>query len=1147
MESPLRCTLLLCQVISSAITIFVDTEQPIIFRNSERSFGYQVVHFGKWVIVSAPLYPEATNKSGRLYHCDPWTRSCSPIPITGSPDDDHISLGLSLTSQKKPLQLLACGPTLRRTCGQNMYVNGRCYLLDERLQMIGALPSQLPECSLQGLDIVFLIDGSSSITSFDFQTMLDFVTTVMEDFSDSNVQFALMQYSSVYKTHFNFMNFSKIRNPKLLTRGIIQQRGTATQTCSAIMKVIKELFDPRKGARENVEKLLIIITDGESRMDDTTAADSTREANRLGVQRIAIGVGNAFSHPLANDELKSIASLKSEDHVFKVTDFSALKSLHKTLEDKIFSIEGMQSLSGEKFQMEVSQEGLSALLTPDGVFLGAVGANNWAGGAYSYKTWQGKGTWINTPEDGTDMKNSYMGYAMQQVNWDLIAIGAPRFHHLGRVLIYRRNPNSVLWSQVATVVGEQIGSYFGSVLNSLHVNSSRSLLLVGAPTYFSSDFPGGLVYLCPVTRVMDSDVTNLTHITCTCLQTLQGDSSQAAGYFGSAISILPDLTGDDFLDLAVGAPCEDNNQGAVYIFPGQDGGFKTAYIQRVPGQEVSRKIMYFGRSVTGQVDMTGDNLPDLVVGGEGQVLILRSRPVLDISASMTFDPREISYTDYECADHHGQGPVTTITVCFTIHIRSKEVSDVNFGQLTYNVFLDAGRTNTRAVFSSAGRSIKKTLMLHEGDNCQHHSIDLPECVEDSLTALRTALNYSVTGNPVLSEDSQTTQIREIFFEKNCGGDDECQDDLRVNLTFSNLTQLVVGLFPDVTVMISVKNLGDDSYNTRVLIPFPSGLSYRRVSLTESNRRVTITCSTLESQRVVTCGVNRPLLRPNTTAVFEVNFHVVLMAELGDMLTMTANVTSDNGWPPNQLMTSSSGVRVFYSVYVTVSRLEETTKYQNFSSSDYSIKHVYQVINLSQRRLPLSIILLIPLSLGNTSVWEKPNITSSQPELSTCTKTEEKSVDGFQERMKISPVLNCSVGTCLKISCDIRYLEARTSVIFIISGAVTTSWSTQTKLKRIYIQSSAEIIYDRQLFWHILKQSFVTAQAQTMLEISPGYNYYPLMLGSSLGGLLLLALITVALYKLGFFKRQYKEMMLESPGEESAVMSEADPAGSGAPP
>ncbi|KAG9464555.1 hypothetical protein GDO78_019758 [Eleutherodactylus coqui] len=705
----------LITVISSAITIFVDTEQPIIFRNSERSFGYQVVHFGKWVIVSAPLYPEATNKSGRLYHCDPWTRSCSPIPITGSPDDDHISLGLSLTSQKKPLQLLACGPTLRRTCGQNMYVNGRCYLLDERLQMIGALPSQLPECSLQGLDIVFLIDGSSSITSFDFQTMLDFVTTVMEDFSDSNVQFALMQYSSVYKTHFNFMNFSKIRNPKLLTRGIIQQRGTATHTCNAIMKVIKELFDPRKGARENVEKLLIIITDGESRMDDTTAADSTREANRLGVQRIAIGVGNAFSHPLANDELKSIASLKSEDHVFKVTDFSALKSLHKTLEDKIFSIEG---------------------------------------------------------------------YAMQQVNWDLIAIGAPRFLHLGRVLIYRRNPNSVLWSQVATVVGEQIGSYFGSVLNSLHVNSSRSLLLVGAPTYFSSDFPGGLVYLCPVTRVMDSDVTNLTHITCTCLQTLQGDSSQVAGYFGSAISILPDLTGDDFLDLAVGAPCEDNNQGAVYIFPGQDGGFKTAYIQRVPGQEVSRKIMYFGRSVTGQVDMTGDNLPDLVVGGEGQVLILRSRPVLDISASMTFDPSEISYTDYECADHHGQGPVTTITVCFTIHIRSKEVSDVNFGQLTYNVFLDAGRTNTRAVFSSAGRSIKKTLMLHEGDNCQHHSIDLPECVEDSLTALRTALNYSVTGNPVLSEDSQTTQIREIFFEKNCGGDDECQDDLRVNLTFS---------------------------------------------------------------------------------------------------------------------------------------------------------------------------------------------------------------------------------------------------------------------------------------------------------------------------------------------------------------------------
>ncbi|XP_056409899.1 integrin alpha-M-like [Hyla sarda] len=1129
----------LISVVSSAGTIFVDSERPIIFRNSERSFGHRIIQLGKWMIVSAPCYPEATNKTGRLYRCDPRTTSCSPIPITGSPEDHNMSLGLSLTVQEKTLQVLACGPTLQRTCGQNMYVNGRCYLMDEQLQVQSILPSSLPECSLRGLDIAFLIDGSGSIAPSDFQIMLDFVATVMTDFRASNAQFALMQYSSKYKTHFNFMDFSKIRDPISLTGGIMQQNGTSTRTCTAIVHAVKELFNTSKGARDNVEKLLIIITDGESRMDGTPSAVSTQEANRIGVRRFAIGVGDTFSSPHAQNELKAIASPEPGDHVFNVTNFTALKRLSKTLEDKIFTIEGIQTLSGDKFQMEVSQEGFSSLLTPGGAILGVVGAYNWAGGAYSYQTGQEKPTWMNAPQDGTDMTDSYMGYAMQLVNPDLIAIGAPRFQNVGRVLIYRRNPNLVLWNQVAAVTGGQIAAYFGSVLSSLHVNSSYSLLLVGAPTHFSADSPNGLVFLCPITKVMDSHISNYTNVTFTCPWTLQGDSSQTVGQFGSAISVLPDLTGDELCDLAVGAPCEDNHQGAVYIFSGKDGGFKTRYIQRIPGWYVSRKLMYFGRSLTGNFDMTGDNLPDVAVGGEGEVLILRSRPVLGVSVSITFDPSEISRALYECADQHSQGPVSTITVCFTVHIRSKDVSGVNFGQLTYKMLLDARRANTRALFSGAGRSIEKTLTLHEGDHCQSHSIDLPDCVEDSLTPLQAALNYSLIGNSVLSEDSPTRRTREVPFEKNCGGDGECQDDLRVNVTFSNLTWLVVGLSLDVNLTVSVKNLGDDSYNTRVLLPFPSDLSYRRVSLIESNKRVTVTCSTLESQRVVDCGINRPLLRSNTTVVFLVSFHVASMAELKDMLTMTANVSSDNGGAFSQEMTSSSGVRVLYSIYVTISSLEETSKYQNYSSSDNSIRHVYKVINLSQRRLPLSIIFLVPLRLGNASVWEKPNISSSQPKLSTCAKIEEPSgAENIQEKIKINPVLNCSVGSCLRVTCDIRNLEDGTSMIFTISGTVTTDWSRQTEVKRISLQTSAEIIYDRQRFQHLLQQEqlFTRAQAVTVLKLRPSYNYYPLIIGSSLGGLALLGVITAGLHRLGFFKRQYREM-LECSGDECTVMSQ----------
>lgn len=40
------------------------------------------------------------------------------------------------------------------------------------------------------------------------------------------------------------------------------------------------------------------------------------------------------------------------------------------------------------------------------------------------------------------------------------------------------------------------------------------------------------------------------------------------GRFGTTISSLADLNGDGLRDVAVGAPLEDNNSGAVYIYIG---------------------------------------------------------------------------------------------------------------------------------------------------------------------------------------------------------------------------------------------------------------------------------------------------------------------------------------------------------------------------------------------------------------------------------------------------------------------------------------------------------------------------------------------------------------------------------------------------
>ena len=54
----------------------------------------------------------------------------------------------------------------------------------------------------------------------------------------------------------------------------------------------RELFQKTSGARENAAKILVVITDGEKFGDPLDYKDVIPEADRAGVIRYVIGVGN---------------------------------------------------------------------------------------------------------------------------------------------------------------------------------------------------------------------------------------------------------------------------------------------------------------------------------------------------------------------------------------------------------------------------------------------------------------------------------------------------------------------------------------------------------------------------------------------------------------------------------------------------------------------------------------------------------------------------------------------------------------------------------------------------------------------------------------------------------------------------------------
>ncbi|XP_076997265.1 integrin alpha-X isoform X2 [Tamandua tetradactyla] len=1063
----------------------LDTDQPTTFRMDSAGFGHSVVQYASsWVVVGAPQEIKAANQSGGLYQCDYSTDNCKPILLQVPPEAVNMSLGLSLASTTNPSRLLACGPTVHQACRESMHLTGLCFLLTSPSQQARRLPAALQGCPRQEQDIVFLIDGSGSISHSDFVTMINFVKAVMSQFQRPSTQFSLMQFSDEFQTHFTFNDFKDSSDPLGLLAHVSQLRGW-THTATAIMIVVNQLFSVQSGSRRGATKILIVITDGKKMGDRLDYRDVIPMAEMAGIVRYAIGVGSAFQTEHSRKELNDIASTPSYKHIFQVDNFDALRDIQNQLKEKIFAIEGTQSVSSSSFELELSQEGFSAVFMPDGPVLGAVGSFSWSGGAFLYPS-NMRSTFINMSQENADMQDSYLGYSTELAFWkgvQSLVLGAPRHQHTGKAVIF--NQASGQWMPKAEVTGTQIGSYFGASLCSVDVDrdGNTDLVLIGAPHYYEQT-RGGQVSVCPLPR------------------------------------------------------------------------------GRISGSQLSPRLQHFGQSLSGGQDLTQDGLVDLAVGAQGHALLLRTRPVLRVWGSIRFTPAEIATSVFEC--HEQVAAVRELSVAIIcLHIyESPQTRLTNLqSSVTFDLTLDSGRLNPRAIFDETKtRNLTRVRVLGLRKHCEDVKLLLPACVEDVVTPITLRLNFSLVGKPipsfrnlrpVLAVDVPRYFSASLPFEKNCGADRICQDDLSISLT-SGLRTLLVGSDLELNVEGTVRNEGEDSYGTTVTFSYPAGLSYRRVAGVQNQlhpRSLPLTCDSSpagsQGLRSTRCSVSHLIFRQGMQMAFVVTFDVSPKAMLGLQLLLVANVSSENNSPKTSKATFQLELLVKYAVYTLVSSHELSTKYLNFSASEEEGSSVaeqrYQVNNLGQRDLPLSIYFWAPVELNGVAVWRGMEFLHPQSPSVRCSSEKIAPTEpDVLTHLQKNPVLNCSVAVCLRYRCDVPSFGIQEELDFILKGNLSFGWVSQTMQKKALVVSVAKITFNSSVYSQLPGQeAYLRAQTEMLLEKNEVYNPIPLIVGSSVGGLLLLALIAAALYKVGFFKRQYKEMMAEANEGTVAVNGASD--------
>ncbi|XP_032912558.1 vitrin isoform X3 [Catharus ustulatus] len=167
---------------------------------------------------------------------------------------------------------------------------------------------------LNAADIGFVIDGSSSVGTGNFRTVLQFVANISKEFeiSDTDTRIGAVQYTYEQRLEFNFDKYSTKQDVLNAIKRISYWSG-GTSTGAAISYASEQLFSKSK---PNKRKIMILITDGRSYDDVSLPAMA---AHQNGV--IAYSIGVAWAAP---DELEAIASDPAKEHSFFVDEFDNL-------------------------------------------------------------------------------------------------------------------------------------------------------------------------------------------------------------------------------------------------------------------------------------------------------------------------------------------------------------------------------------------------------------------------------------------------------------------------------------------------------------------------------------------------------------------------------------------------------------------------------------------------------------------------------------------------------------------------------------------------------------------------------------------------------------------------------------------------------
>ncbi|XP_068127872.1 integrin alpha-1 [Hyperolius riggenbachi] len=1157
------CFCLLTACLKTGKPFNVDTKKGLSFSGSaDDMFGYTVQQFeneeGKWVLIGSPLEGQPSRKTGDVYKCPADGRTeCTKINLprnTTIPDvtevKDNMTMGSTLVTNPKG-GFMACGPLYAYKCGSLHYTTGICSNVSSTFQVLNSIAPGVQECSTQ-LDLVIVLDGSDSV--FPWPSVNDFLKKLLSKITihPTQTQVGIVQYGENVTHEFYLNTHSSTHSALEAASKIKQLRGSQTLTALGIETARAEAFTEERGARRGVKKVMLVVTDGEShdnyRLPGVVAACEDDGIERYGIAILgSYNRGNVSTEKLI-EEILSIASEPKDKHFFNVSDELALSTIVESVGERIFALEATTEQQAVSFEMEMSQSGFSAHYAKDWVMLGAVGAYDWNGTVVMMNSDAivnpGNNSFQTRAEERNEPLAAYLGYSVTSASVkgkEIYIAGQPRYNHTGQVIIYEMNGTDI--QIIQTLYGEQIGSYFGSVLTTVDVDgdSISDILLVGAPMFMGSEKQEqGKVYVYSIQEETFKQEMTLQPINQTCKEDAENEPCGAR--FGTAIAAVTDLNLDGYNDVAIGAPLEGDHRGAVYIYHGSGKTIKKDYAQHIPSGGDGKKVKFFGQSIDGKMDLNGDGLTDVTIGGLGGALSFWSRDVAEVTVAMTFEPDTINMEKRNCKINNRETVCINATYCFEIVIKPSESKQETF-DLEYKITLDSHRFLSRSLFTeSNGRSVQG--QISKSQQCVEHNFYMVE-KPDFLNSVNVSVEFKFKDpeqGPVLSSDHPNSANGYIPFTMDCGAHKKCISDLVLDAQLTvgeqSFEQMIVQHDNDkFNVMITLRNDGDSAYNARISMKYSSNVIRAKIE-----DKPKVSCD--DSGEDFVCRVGYPFLRKNEMITFAVTFQFNV-SNLLDTASIFIQAASDSDEKNTTL-------------HDNIKHLTFPVKYETGLTFTGSAKE-YHVIIAANDSIPTAInstdLIGPEVSLSylirKTDYIPMPTVTF---QLSIPHSSPDGNVLLYLTNMSVSENVNCRADQLLdpfRINSGITYvlpkfhesmkdtiLDCKRMKCSSFNCTVEPSNSTHINMtlrvwKATFIKAS---IHSLNLVLNAVLKSesdivilqSESANYETMIKLSKELEHGTVPIWviplSIIIGLLILALIIFAMWKLGFFKRPLKEKM-----------------------